>query len=67
MWWIIIIIAIIILVFLWMIVRSAARSVDEDTQAMYDREQTDYIAEYFKNKEDKELKTSRKTGNNHED
>ena len=53
MWWIVLIVALIILVFLWMIVRSAARSLDEHTQEMYDEEQSRYIAEYFKDKEDK--------------
>ena len=50
MWWIIGIIAIVILIFLWLIARSAARSVDEDTQAMYDEEQTKYIENYYKEK-----------------
>ena len=62
MWWIIGIIAIIILVFLWMIVRSAARSVDENTQAMYDEEQTQYIAKYFKEKEGKEDRKQKASG-----
>jgi len=51
MGWIIGIIVLIIMVFLWLIVRSAARSVDEDTQAMYDEEQSRYIEEYFKEKQ----------------
>ena len=60
MWWIIgIIIALIILVFLWLIVRSAARSIDEETQAMYDEEQSKYIENYYKEKKEKEK--SRKT------
>lgn len=50
MYWILSIIAIIILIFLWLIVRSAAHSVDEYTQAMYDEEQSQYIAEYFRDK-----------------
>ena len=65
MWWIIGIMGLIILLFLWMIVRSAARSVDEDTQAMYDKEQSDYIAEYYKEKEFRSSSLSRnrvKTG-----
>ena len=52
MWWIIGIVMFIILVFLWMIVRSAARSVDEKTQAMYDEEQSKYIENYFREKQD---------------
>ena len=51
MGWIIGVIVLIIMVFLWLIVRSAARSVDEDTQAMYDEEQSRYIEEYFKEKQ----------------
>ena len=48
--WIIVIVVLIIQVFLWLIVRSAAKSVDEDTQAMYDEEQSNYIDNYFKEK-----------------
>lgn len=50
MWWIVGIVVLIILVFLWMVVRSAARSVDEKTQAMYDEEQSKYIENYFNEK-----------------
>ena len=53
MWWIIGIIAIIILGFLLLVVRSASRSVDEYTQAMDDEEQAQYIAEYFRDEEEK--------------
>ena len=54
MWWIIgIIIVLSILVFLWLIVRSAARSVDEETQAMYDEEQSKYIENYFNEKKNR--------------
>ena len=51
MWWIIGIIATLILLFLWMIVRSAAHSIDAETQEMYDEEQSRYIEEYYKKRE----------------
>ena len=56
MWWIIGIIALIILVFLWMIVHAATRSIDDSTQAMLDDEQTRAVTEYPLKKEEKEKK-----------
>lgn len=47
MWWIIVIIILAVFVFLWLIVRSAAHSIDDDTQAMLDDEQSRYIEDYF--------------------
>ncbi len=55
MWWIIGIAAV-VLVFLWMIVHSASNSVDDDTQARLDDEQTRAITEYQKEKEEKKYK-----------
>ena len=55
MWWIILAIALVILAFLWMIVHSAARSVDDDTQVMLDEEQTKAVTEYQKEKEEKRI------------
>ena len=44
--------------FLWLIVKSASRSIDDETQAMLDDEQTAYIKEYFdKKKKQTEKKT----------
>jgi cytoskeletal protein RodZ len=51
MWWIIGIVALVLLFFLWMIVHSANQSIDDDTQAMLDEEQTEAVAEYMKKKE----------------
>lgn len=59
MWWIIGIIAFVILVFLWMIVHSAACSVDDDTQARLDEEQTKAVTEYQKEKEEKIYKNEK--------
>ena len=56
MWLIIGIVWIGILIFLWLIVRSASHSIDDDTQAMLDDEQTQYIKEYFDNKKDRSEK-----------
>lgn len=56
MWWIIGIAAIVVLVFLWMIVHSASNSVDDDTQARLDDEQTRAITEYQKEKEERKYK-----------
>lgn len=56
MWWIIGIAAIVILVFLWLIVHSASNSVDDETQARLDDEQTRAITEYQKDKEEKKYK-----------
>ena len=54
MWWIIGgIIGLAVLVFLWLIVRNAAHSVDKDTQALYDEEQSEYISQYFQDKDRK--------------
>ena len=53
MWWIIGIIAVIILIFLWMIVRTASHSVDDNTQARLDEEQTRYVSNYLREKEEK--------------
>ena len=53
MWWIIGIVALFILFFLWMIVRAASHSVDDDTQARLDDEQTRYVTEYQKKREDR--------------
>ena len=53
MWWIIGIAAIVVLVFLWMIVHSASSSIDDETQARLDDEQTRYVTEYQKEKEEK--------------
>ncbi len=58
MLWIIIgIIALAVLVFLWMIVHSAASSVDDDTQTRLDEEQTRAVSEYQQEKEDKKYRT----------
>ena len=57
MWWIIGLVALIVLVFLWTIVHSAARSVDDDTQARLDEEQTRAVSEYQKEKEEKKYRT----------
>ncbi len=54
MWWIIGIFGFVTLIILWVIVRGASQSIDEDTQAMLDEEQSRYIAEYFREKEEKE-------------
>ena len=56
MWWIFGLIWLIALIILWMIVRGASHSVDDDTQEMLDEEQSKYIAEYFKEKEEKQQK-----------
>ena len=56
MWWIFGLIWLIALIILWLIVRGASHSVDDDTQAMLDEEQSKYIAEYFKEKEEKQQK-----------
>ena len=56
MWWIFGLIWLIALIILWMIVRGASHSIDEDTQSMLDEEQSKYIAEYFKEKEEKQRK-----------
>ena len=56
MWWIFGLIWLIALIILWMIVRGASHSVDDDTQEMLDEEQSKYIAEYFKEKEEKQRK-----------
>ena len=53
MWWIIGIVALILLIFLWMIVHSANQSIDDDTQAMLDEEQTRAVADYLKQKEER--------------
>lgn len=50
MWLWILIIWIGIMIFLWLIARSASQSLDDDTQAMLDDEQTQYIKEYFDKK-----------------
>lgn len=52
MWWIIGTIIAVILAFLWLIVRSASHSIDDDTQARLDDEQSQYIENYF-NKQEK--------------
>lgn len=44
--------------FLWLIVKSASRSIDDETQAMLDDEQTAYIKEYF---DKKKRQTEKKT------
>ena len=49
----------VILGFLWMIVRSASNSVDDETQAMLDDEQTQYIKDYFEKKNKKAGKEDR--------
>ena len=56
MWWIIGIVSIVVLVFLWMIVHSASNSIDNETQAKLDDEQTRYVTEYQKEKEEKSSK-----------
>ncbi len=48
----------VLLAFLWLIVRSASNSIDDDTQAMLDEEQTQYIKEYFEKKEKKKKEKS---------
>ena len=53
MWWIIGIVALVLLIFLWMIVHSANQSIDDDTQAMLDEEQTRAVADYLKQKEER--------------
>ena len=50
---------VVILGFLWMIVRSASNSIDDDTQAMLDDEQTQYIKDYFEKKNIKVGKDNR--------
>ena len=56
MWWIIGIVSFVVLVFLWMIVHSASSSIDNETQAKLDDEQTRYVTEYQKEKEEKSSK-----------
>lgn len=56
MWWIIGIIALFVLIFLWMIVRAASHSVDDDTQSRLDEEQIRYVTEYQKDREEKRSK-----------
>ena len=53
MWWIIGILVLLIMVFLWLILNNASRSVDDETQRLLDEEQTRAIEEYLK-KEKKE-------------
>lgn len=49
-WWIIGIIGVLVLLFLWVVVRRAAHSVDDETQAMLDEEQTQAVEEYLRKK-----------------
>ena len=54
MWWIIGgIIGLAVLIFLWLIVRNAAHGIDKDTQTLYDEEQSEYISQYFQDKDQK--------------
>ena len=50
-WWIVGIVGVILLVFLWMIVHSAARSVDDETNARLDEEQTQAVEEILRKRE----------------
>ena len=52
MWWIIGGVALVLLIFLWMIVHSAARSVDDDTQTRLDDEQTKAVAKILAEREE---------------
>ena len=53
MLWVIGAAALLILLFVWLIVRGAANSIDDSTRKMLDEEQSQYIADYFRNKEEK--------------
>ena len=50
MWWIIAIVVFVICVFLWLVVRSASHSIDDETQSMLDEEQTRIVEEYLQKK-----------------
>ena len=53
MWWIIGIVILLIGVFLWMIVHSAAKGVDEHTRMLMDEEQTKAVSEILHKREEK--------------
>ena len=53
MWWIIGILVLLIMIFLWMILKNASRSVDDETQRLLDEEQTRAIEEYLQKKQRK--------------
>ena len=55
------IVAVIVLVFLWTIVHSAARSVDDDTRARQDEEQTRAMEEILRRREQEEDGTSERS------
>ena len=59
MWWIIGVVALAALILLWMIVHSAAQSVDDDTQMRLDEEQTRAVTEYQKEREEKKYRTDK--------
>jgi len=46
------IVVVVLLVFLWMIVHSAARSVDDETNARLDEEQTRAVEEILRKREE---------------
>ena len=56
MWWIIGIIILLVLAFLLLLVRSAAHSVDPETQNMIDEEQTKAVEDYLRAMEEKKKK-----------
>ena len=62
MGWIIAGIAAVVLVFLWTIVHSAARSVDDDTRARQDGEQTRAVEEILRRREQEEDGPSERSG-----
>ena len=53
-WVIVGIIGLALLIFLWMIVHSAARSVDDETNAMLDEEQTRAVEEILRKREEED-------------
>jgi len=55
MWWIVGGIAAVLLIFLWLVVHSAARGVDEDTQSRLDAEQTRDVEKILQDREKKRM------------
>ncbi len=51
MWWIVGLIVLFIGIFLWMIVHSAAKGMDEHTRKLLDEEQTRAVSEILRKRE----------------
>lgn len=60
MWWIIAIVVFVICFFLWLVVRSASHSIDDETQSMLDEEQTRIVEEYLQKKAEQQAEKKTK-------